>query len=123
MTKDYAKVIPQAPQAGHARFKLGELLTGVRQHFTLDFEFFAGHQIELAEGAAEHGLDVLFDIAGGAVGGQFREFGANFVEKAGSSHERYQVPVMNGRKSSTGLLSDCTRIRHAARQRMHQGGA
>jgi len=74
-------------------------LPGVGQHLALHLEFLPGHQVELAEGAAEHRLDVLFDVARRAVGGEFRELCADFVEEARSGHGRDPIAV-KGRRSS-----------------------
>src|SRR5690606_41777039 len=87
---------------GDPRLELDQLLGGVGEHLARDLELVARDQIELAEGAAEHGLGVLFKVTYRAVGREFRQLGADFVEEAGSAHDCLQEGVKTARSLACG---------------------
>src|SRR3989338_7371456 len=63
------------------RLQRGELLARARQHFRLDVEFLARHQIEFSEALHQQCAGILLYVPGGTVFYQFAQFGGQLVKK------------------------------------------
>lgn len=67
-------------QLRHSGFERIELRAGMSEHFTLDLELLASHQVEAVESASEQGSCVLFDVTCGTLSSKLRQAGSKFVK-------------------------------------------
>jgi hypothetical protein len=67
-------------------FEVGYARSGTLEDPLLHFEVFPCDQIKTIEKSGKQLAQVLFDIAGGRRGQDFRDSGANLIHKAGVGH-------------------------------------